>query len=112
MIDLELSNHAQRQADRRNFSREDILFVVKNAHREHATGAIFFQMRSKDMPDHIPPNDRRRDLIGATVLTCSCKRFVITVYKNPSAFKKDRRKVKYDNRHYMAYCPCCDRHIH
>ncbi|MEM9954569.1 MAG: hypothetical protein AAF846_23370 [Chloroflexota bacterium] len=112
MIDLELSNHAQIQADRRNFSLDDIRFVVRNAHREHATGAIFFQMRAKDMPAHIPPNDRRRDLIGATVLTCSCKRYVITMYKNASAFKKDRAKQKYDNREKIAFCPCCNRHLH
>ena len=107
---LELSLHAQQQASRRNFSLDDIYFVVNNGNRQHATGAIFFQMRAKDMPEHIPPNDRRRNLVGATVLTCKCRQFVITMYKNPDAFKKDSRKPKYDNREDgSSRCPCCSK---
>lgn len=108
---LNLSNHARKQASRRNFSLEDIHFVVVNGNREHKTGAVFFQMREKDMPEHIPPNDRRRNLVGATVLTCKCKQFVITMYKNRSAFKKDCRKAKYTLREGLpTQCPCCQRH--
>ncbi len=109
MNNLELSLHAQQQASRRNFSLDDIAFVVRNGNRQHGTGAIFFQMRAKDMPDHIPPNDRRRNLIGATVLTCKCRYYVITMYKNPNAFKKDSKKPKYDNREFGSNrCPCCN----
>lgn len=108
MNKLELSFHAQEQASRRNFSLDDIYFVVMNGKRQHGTGAIFFQMRARDMPDHILPNDRRQNLVGATVLTCKCKKYVITMYKNPNAFKKDNRKPKYDNRAHSANsCPCC-----
>lgn len=110
-FELNLSNHARRQASRRNFSMDDIYFVVKNGKPERKTGAVFFQMREKDMPDNIPPNDRRHNLIGATVLTCKCKKFVITMYKNPGAFKKDSRKSKYTTRDGLpTQCPCCQRH--
>jgi len=105
---LEISHHARLQASRRNFTLDDIYFIVRNGNRQHGTGAIFFQMRDKDMPDEIPPNDRRRDLVGATVLTCKCNKYVITMYKNRNAFKKDSKKKKYDNRENFSYfCPCC-----
>lgn len=110
MLDkIELSNHARIQARRRNFTDDDINFLVKNARSKRATGAIFFQMYKKDMPDDIPPNDRRQKLVGATVLTCKCKRFVITMYKNPNAFKRDSKKKKYDSRNSVHSCPyCCE----
>lgn len=108
---IELSNHARIQARRRNFSDEDIYFIVKNARAKRATGAIFFQMYKKDMPDDIAPNDRRQNLVGATVLTCKCKKFVITMYKNPNAFKRDSKKKKYDCRNSIQSCPyCCNQH--
>ncbi len=113
MLDkLELSNHARVQARRRNFTDEDIYFVVKNATTKRATGAIFFQMYKKDMPADVPPNDRRQNLVGATVLTCKCKQYVITLYKNPNAFKRDSKKKKYDCRDDATYsCPYCNDHI-
>lgn len=113
MLDnLEISNHARIQARRRNFSDEDICFVLRNATSTRATGAVFFQMYRKDMPEDVPPNDRRRNLIGATVLTCKCKKFVITLYKNPNAFKRDSRKKKYNYRiSNVVSCPHCNQHI-
>jgi hypothetical protein len=105
---IELSYHARIQASRRNFSYDDIDFVIRYGHKKHRTGVIFFQMREKKVPRHIPANDPRRRLAGTTVVACSCEEFIITVYKNPKAFKKDSRKVKYNCRQdEICTCPRC-----
>lgn len=100
---IQLSNHAALQASRRNFSYEDISFVVEYGHKARRTGVIFFQMRDKDMPDDIPANDPRRRLTGSTIVACHCGKFVITLYKNRKAFKRDCKKVKYN---YLDNIPC------
>jgi hypothetical protein len=105
-----LSQHANVQASRRNFSYDDIHFVVKHGYKARRTGVIFFQMRDKNLPRHISASDPRRRLTGSTIVACSCGKFVITLYKNPKAFKKDCRKPKYNHNDEMpCSCPCCGR---
>jgi hypothetical protein len=104
---LELSLHALEQSRRRHLSEADLLFVVQHAHRERQTGVIFHQLLRKNIPAELPANDPRRKLEGTTVITCKCGQFVITAYKNPDAFKTDRKKSKYAYRDYFTTCPCC-----
>lgn len=107
-MNIELSNHARIQASRRNFSYDDIDFVVKHGHKERRTGVIFFQMRDKRVPRNISANDPLRRLTGSTIVVCSCGKYVITLYKNPKAFKKDSRKSKHNCRNDIpCNCPCC-----
>jgi hypothetical protein len=105
---LELSLHAQIQSSRRHLSEADLLFVVQHAHRERQTGVIFYQLLRKNIPAELPANDPRRKLEGTTVITCKCGKFVITAYKNPDAFKVDRKKSKYAYHNQVVTCPCCN----
>lgn len=107
MEKLEMSLHALEQSRRRHLSEADLLFVVQYAHRERQTGVIFYQLLRKNIPAELPANDPRRKLEGTTVITCKCGQFVITAYKNPEAFKLDRKKSKYAYRADVSTCPCC-----
>lgn len=104
---MNTSYHAQKRQDQRNLSDEDIYFILEHGRELHVAGGIFYQMLSKSIPKDLAPNDRRRKLVGSTVLVCKCGQFVITVYRNPTAFKKDNKKAKYDKLDTARTCPCC-----
>ena len=108
----ELSHHAKQQAARRNLTEQSIAFIMEYGKPQRATGVIFFQMLEKSLPKDVSPNDPMRKLVGATVVACGCGQFVITLYKNPKAFKADRKKDK-TNRQKRAYtCPFCQTDTH
>jgi hypothetical protein len=44
----------------------------------------------------LPGNHPYRRLIGATVVLSNTGSAIKTLYKNPRAFKRDRKKAKYD----------------
>lgn len=96
MLHLEYEDHIKTRACQRNLSPNEIEFIVNHASRVRRTGVIFCQMRRKDMPDDIPPNDPLYRLVGSTVILDKTERAVITAYRDPHAFKRDRRKSKYN----------------
>jgi hypothetical protein len=102
-----LTLHADQRCRERGITPDNIGFILEHAKREHRGGVVFCQMRDKDMPDrHL-----YQRLRGVTVVLCRCESVVITVYKNPEAFKKDRRKRKYDIRSGYGCCPNCNRTV-
>lgn len=105
-----LTGHAKCRASQRNLSVAEIEFVIRYGERLHNAGAVFYQMRHKDMPGHIPANDPRHKLIGTTVVRCSVCGSIMTVYRDPRAFKKDRKKQKY--RQGETYICDCQRRLH
>jgi hypothetical protein len=98
--------HADQRRRERGFTQDEIDFILLHARRERRTGVIFCQMRDKDMPS-LAGNNRYQRLRGVTVILCGCEQFVLTVYKNPEAFKKDRRKSKYNAYTGESCCPNC-----
>jgi hypothetical protein len=80
---------------------------MQHGEAKHASGVIFFQMLKKSVPKNVSPNDPIRKLIGATVVACPCGQFVITLYKNPKAFKTDRKKDKFNRNKGLCTCPYC-----
>lgn len=108
-VNLFLSIHAEEEAEADNLYYDDIELGVRVGHRERRTGVIFCQVRAKDLAKVISGNHDYWRLVGTTIILCSCGEFVITVYRNPSAFKKDRAKEKYNRKHASA-CPCCQRY--
>ncbi len=102
-----LSNHAQRRSAQRNLSKRDIDYIIKNGERVHRTGVIFCQLRTKDIPDKTPGNDRSRQLIGTTLVLCKCGRYVVTLYRQEKAFQRDCRKSKYGLDTSYRTCPSC-----
>lgn len=103
---LVLSPHAWERAESENLTEAEIAFAAEIGFRERRTGIIFCQVRKRELARLAVGNQDCWRLAGTTVLLCSCGQFVITVYRNPSAFKKDRRKQKY-NHSKGFHCPCC-----
>jgi hypothetical protein len=98
--------HADQRRRERGFTQDEIDFILAHARRERRTGVIFCQMRDKDMP-RLEGSNRYHRLRGVTVILCGCEQFVLTVYKNPQAFKKDRCKAKYNAYTGESCCPNC-----
>jgi hypothetical protein len=105
-LTLELSDHAFERSIGRNVSLEEIDFIVEYGYRERRTGAIFCQLRAKDMPKCKQTNRRYGRLVGTTVVLCGCGQHVITLYRGEKAFKQDRRKAKYDSLCRESMCAC------
>ena len=101
MLD-QLTRHATFRAAQRNLSDEQIAFIYENGYKLHNAGAVFIQLRDKDIPDTIPANDPLRKCTGTTLVMCSGCKSIVTVYRNPEAFHKDKKKKKYNLR--KCYC--------
>lgn len=95
---IQLSDHAQLRSAQRNLIDDEILFIVRQGVRIHRAGAVFCQLRRIDIPDDLPAGHRYRRLIGSTVVLSSCGRYVLTVYRNARAFRRDLRKRRYFRR--------------
>ena len=98
MIDFEMSQHAMLRAAQRNVSPHEIAFIIKHGKNIHNAGALECQMWHKRMPKDLPHNDPLWRLVGTTVMLSKDRRTVITLYRDGDAFKRDRRKKKFDIR--------------
>lgn len=90
-----ISTHAQMRCAQRNVSPDEINFILEHGKRCHRAGAVFYVMLAKDLPKDLRADDRYRRLNGVTVVLSKCGQVVKTVYRNPEAMKKVRRKMKY-----------------
>lgn len=104
---LEISGHAGCRLAQRNLSQTDIEFIVHNGSRERRAGAIFCQMTRRALQNDLARFNCYARLVGTTVVLCSCGQTVITVYRNERAFKKDRRKAKYEKTVRRYTCEVC-----
>lgn len=105
------SDHANQRASQRNFRQGEVEFIVKYGEELHNAGVIFCQLRDKDFPSDYPGNHPFRRLIGATVVLTKSGDVVMTLYKNPKAFKKNRKKAKYNRvSQYDKYMQDSSRH--
>lgn len=103
-----LTTHAIRRCAQRNVLHEDIDFIVQHIKPINRAGVAFYQYRRNNMPNFVLPNSRYDQLVGTTVVACRhCKLYILTVYRNPKAFKADDKKQKYDIRNQSLHCPCC-----
>ena len=100
------SNHLITRAAQRSLKKSDVQFVLEYGERHRNAGCIFYQLTRKPLPDFVAPNDRRRKLVGTTVLVCKCDSFAITTYRNRNAFHADKKKDKYDTSN--SHCPFCN----
>jgi hypothetical protein len=95
-MNIQLSDHADQRCAQRNLSEAEIHFIIAYGKLERRAGIEFYQLRQKDLPYDLPANDRRRRLVGSTVLLSKDSAHVITAYRNSRAFRRDRQKSKYD----------------
>ena len=106
-VDIILSDHAAQRSAQRNVSIEEILFIIQHGKLMRNAGVSFRQLRDKDWPDELCGNHPYRRLIGTTVVLCKCGLFVVTLYREQDAFRKDQRKHRYNLTHQMVVCPSC-----
>lgn len=92
---IQLSQHATKRSAQRNLSYDEICFIVRHGRRIRRTGVIYCQLQANCIPADLSPQHPFQRLVGATVVLNNAGTSVITVYRNGSAFKKDRRKSKY-----------------
>ena len=102
------TEHADDRSLQRNVYSDEIEFVLAYGHHLHNAGVIFVQLRAKNIPADLPGNHPFRRLEGTTVMLCACGHTVITLYREETAFRKDKRKSKYNVQHPRDFfCPCC-----
>ncbi len=96
-----LTKHAILRMAQRNVSLSDLEYVLEHGERIYRTGITIYVLRKRD----ILPNDRKNSTItrlhGTAVLTGFTRDGrleVITIYRNQSARKDIRSKLKYDRR--------------
>ena len=94
--DVSPSNHSLWRCAQRNFTDDEVQFIIVHGNKLHNAGVIFCQLREKDFPYDLPGNHPYRRLIGATVVLSNSGTAIKTLYKNPRAFKRDKKKAKYD----------------
>lgn len=92
---LELSTHASQRSAQRNLREDEIAFIVTYGRRVRRAGAVFCQLRRIDLPDDMSANDPFRRLVGSTVVLSRCGEYVLTVYRDERAFRRDCRKDKF-----------------
>ncbi len=108
MYTYTLSQHAKHRSAQRNLSKEDIHFVLTHGEHEHGAGVIFCQLHRKNIPNDTPGNHRYRQLVGTTLVLCTCGEFVVTLYRQSKAFHKDKCKAHYNRQGgQSSTCPCC-----
>ena len=85
-----ISNHAKLRLAQRNLNEEDLAFILRYGQEIHRTGASFFFLGERDIPDKFVRRQSR--LVGSTVVVD--ERGIVTVYRNKHAIKKIKRKSK------------------
>ncbi|MBC7870508.1 MAG: DUF4258 domain-containing protein [Chitinophagaceae bacterium] len=92
---LAISHHAHQRSAQRNLREDEIDFIATYGRRMRRTGAIFCQLLRSDIPDDLPANHSYRRLVGSTVVLSRCGQYVLTVYRDEKAFRRDSRKEKF-----------------
>jgi hypothetical protein len=85
----------------RNISLSDIEYVLEYGECIHATGAVVYILRMRDIPDEDRNKSKITRLEGTVILIGSKedgKSEIITAYRNKGAFKAFKCKLKYNTK--------------
>lgn len=85
-----ISNHALLRLAQRNLSEVDLAFILRYGQEIHRTGASFYFLGYRNIPDE--ETRRQARLVGSTVVVNDYG--VVTVYRNKQALRKIKRKSK------------------
>lgn len=102
-MDVDLSDHAKTRMAQRNFSIDDVMFVLRYGRSYHRAGVVFYQMQDRQMPRDLAGNDRRRRLGGVTILVARDRGSVITIQWDQKGFRSNNKKARYDRRRGGRY---------
>lgn len=90
-----LSGHAQLRQVQRNYTNNEISYILRHGRMIRRTGICFYFLAAKD----VPRDERRLEwvqrLIGSTVLVNAEGSDIITLYKNRHALHDIKKKVKF-----------------
>ena len=93
---LHLTAHAKLRLAQRNLSIDEINYVLLYGQAWHKAGAVINYLRRKDIPKADRADQRRKRLIGTTVVMVESKPTVLTAYRNPrSGLRRIKRKPNY-----------------
>ena len=86
-----ISRHAARRMAQRNLSVGDVALVLRLGRKEYRTGAEFFFLGARDVPEGQERVLVR--LVGTTIVAVDgC---ILTVYRNERAWAQIKRKLKW-----------------
>lgn len=89
---LELSEHAQLRMAQRNLSVEDLEYVLQNGQSGYVSGARYYYLGKRDIPEPDQHDSRTSQIEGATFLVSD--NTVITAYRNRECPPKKAQKAK------------------
>ncbi len=101
----QFTEHAELRMIQRNFTKDDVYYILEQGVATHSAGVIFCQLREKNLPREDRSDERKRKLSGSEVVLSPCKQWILTVY-HARDFKKSRRKSKHNYRK-GGYRPRC-----
>lgn len=102
---LIFTDHARKRMSQRNFTEDDIYFILDYAEEIPRAGAVFYCLHRKDIPKYLRRDERSRRLDGATVVVCKCSRVVLTMYYPPNFHRIKRNKMPYSSK--SSFCQQC-----
>ena len=85
-----ISSHAKLRLAQRNLNEKDLAFVMRYGQEIHRTGASFYFLGSRDIPEDFARRQSR--LAGSTIVVD--ERGIVTAYRNKRAIRKIKRKSK------------------
>jgi hypothetical protein len=87
------TEHAHKRCAQRNLDAEALELVRRYGRRLHRTGAVFYFLGRRDLPEELLRDDRYARLEGTTLLF-SLEGELITAYRNREALRQIRKKEK------------------
>jgi Domain of unknown function (DUF4258) len=94
---LVLTDHARKRGRQRNFSDEEVRYVLRHGRKLWRTGICFHFLAAKDVPLQDRHSQWAQRLVGTSVLVSHDSKCIITLYRNQKALhhikKKSKRRV-------------------
>lgn len=95
-----ISKHAQKRMAERNISVSDVNIALEKGEKIHRTGAIFFFLGKKNLPE----GRQFERLNGLTILLANNYRTIITVFRNRRILHDIKQKAKRNNwKNFQGY---------
>lgn len=93
---LPFTGHMLQRMAERNFTTEQIAYVLRHGKKTHRAGGVWFVLRRRDIPPGDLRNDQIARMVGVIVLVLPTG--VHTAYRTRAPLRHIGRKAKYDKR--------------
>lgn len=92
--ELVLTWHAQKRGRQRNFTNDEVQYVLEHGRVIHRTGICFYFLGAKDIPLADRESKWAQHLIGTSILVSTDSHCIITLYRNQKALQTIKKKSK------------------